>query len=206
MPVPAHYPTCWKIMVCVSGGGAAGRGSLREQKKPKQEKCSKKPQNPHRPLHALLAGFLCKTCRLKTRTTTNTPNFYTQLIFSNGKKTELAKTLNNQKRQPGKTLATKTDFAEQNRRQTKTTILEDLTWPKIDKANETEIILQTKFTKIIAKKRQAILKTYKASHEQNRSHEIKSIKTTARRNKSEKPWSRFWRLDKTTWAFANEEI
>ena len=51
------------------------------------------------------------------------------------------------------------------------------------------------FTKTFAKTSR-FCKPMQTNHEQSRSHETKPIKTTANQNASEKPWSRFQRLDK----------
>ena len=66
-------------------------------------------------------------------------------------------------------------------------ILENLTLPKKDNANENEIILRTQLTRTFAKKDKPILRTYTTDHDQNRSHETKPIKTNADRNASQKP-------------------
>ena len=50
------------------------------------------------------------------------------------------------------------DFAKQNHEWTKTQILENLTSPKDNNANETEIILQTQLARTFAEKRQANFK------------------------------------------------
>ena len=70
-------------------------------------------------------------------------------------KTELAKTPNDQKRQPTKTLAIKMDFAKQNHKRPKRKFWRNWLWPKTDKANEAETILQTQFARTFAEKRQA---------------------------------------------------
>ena len=98
-------------------------------------------------------------------------------------KTELAKTPNNQKRQPTKTLAIKTDFTQskpqtnQNDNFGKPDFGEKLTKPKKPRK-----FYKLNLPETLPKENKPILKTYKASYEQSRSHETKPIKTNADRN------------------------
>ncbi|MGB7094867.1 MAG: hypothetical protein WBD62_09500, partial [Anaerolineales bacterium] len=55
--VSCHHVLFCSPTVCVIGGGA-GWDSAWEQEKPEIRKCLKMRQNPHRPLHALLARCL----------------------------------------------------------------------------------------------------------------------------------------------------
>jgi hypothetical protein len=111
----------------------------------KRENCSKSRTVPTRPVHALLAAIELEDSLTVKDLPSNLTEFYNELGFLPKPKRD-----NKPKR-----LLQKISFANQNHRQTRTPILENLTLPKSDNAKKTEIILQTQFAKTFATKRQA---------------------------------------------------
>jgi hypothetical protein len=98
-------------------------------------------------------------------------------------KTGLAKTTNNQKRQPTKIPGTKTDFANRNHKRTRAEILGNLTLGgKPTKPTKPRQFHKLNLPKLLQKKDKPILRTYQTNHEEIRSHETKPIKTNADQN------------------------